>query len=111
MLATAGLIDTATSITNNLVLNRLAHVEGTRLQEYVVDVERISSLEFRQEIGGENYSYQITILFNPEAGVVFGPFGPSPPDDNPVSAISVPITLYQNGRLVYAKMEVKVWRA
>ncbi|MEM4188646.1 MAG: hypothetical protein QXN56_05790 [Candidatus Hadarchaeum sp.] len=111
MLATAGLIDTATSITNNLVLNRLAHVEGIRSREYVVDVERISSLDFSQEVGGENFAYQIKIYFNPDVEAVLGPFGPSPPDDRPISAITVPVTLYQDGSLLYAKMEVKVWRA
>lgn len=111
MLATAGLIDTATSITNNLVLNSLAHVEGVRLREYVVDVGRVSSLDFKQEIGGENFSYQIKFYFNPEAETVLGPFGPQPPDGKPISAITVPVTLYQGGRLIPAKMEVKVWRA
>ncbi|MBC7219595.1 MAG: hypothetical protein H5T49_05655 [Hadesarchaea archaeon] len=111
VLSTAGLIDTATSITNDLVLNRLAHVEGSRRLEYVVDVEKITSLEFKQEVGGENFSYQIEIRYNPEAEVILGPFGPSPPEGRAVSAISVPVTLYQKGRLVYAKMEVKVWRA
>lgn len=111
MLSTAGLIDTATSITNNLVLNSLAHVEGIRPREYIVDVERISSLDFRQEVGGENFSYQIKICYNPDAETILGPFGPSPPDGKPISAITVPVTLYQDGRLLYAKMEVKVWRA
>ncbi|MGQ9788039.1 MAG: hypothetical protein ACUVQM_01800 [Candidatus Hadarchaeaceae archaeon] len=105
------MIDTATSITNDLVLNRLAHVEGNRRLEYVVEVEKITSLEYRQEVGGENFSYQIKIYYNPDAEIVLGPFGPSSPDGRAVSSISVPITLYQRGRLVYAKMEVKVWRA
>jgi hypothetical protein len=111
MLATAGLIDTATTVTNNLVLNRLAFVEGYRTREYVVDVEKISSLDFRPEVGGENFLYQITLRYNPRDETVLGPYGPSPPEGKPVSAIVVPVTLYQKGRLIYAKLEVKVWRS
>ncbi len=111
MLATAGLVDTASTITNDLVLNKLAHLEGTRTREYILDVGNISSLSFAEEIGGDNFSYQVKLSYRPGAEVVLGPYGPAPPQGRPVSVISVPVTLYENGRLTYAKMEVKVWRA
>lgn len=111
VLLTAGLIDAASTITNDLVLNRLAHVEGFHAREYVLDVERISSLDFKEELGGDNFFFQIKLSYNPGAEMVLGPYGPSPPEGKPVSALSVPVSLYQNGRLTYAKLEVKVWRA
>ncbi len=111
MLATAGLVDTASTITNDLVLNSLALEEGSRTWEYVVDPARISSLDFTEEVGGDNFQFQIKLFYNQATEVVIGPYGPSPPDGRPISALSVPVTLYENGRFTYAKMEVKVWRA
>ncbi|MFH1821020.1 MAG: hypothetical protein ABH852_01045 [Methanobacteriota archaeon] len=111
MLSTAGLVDTTSTITNDLVLNSLALEEGSRTREYVVDSDEISSLDFMREVGGDNFEFQIKITYNQETEVVLGPYGPSPPDGRPVSALSVPVTIYENGRLTYAKMEVKVWRA
>ena len=111
MLSTAGLVDTASSITNDLVLNSLAHEEGSRTREYVVDPARISSLDFMQEVGGDNFQFQIKLSYNSMAGAVLGTYGPSPLEGRSVSVLSIPVTLYENGRLTYAKLEVKVWRA
>jgi len=110
MLSTAGLVDTTSTITNDLVLNKMAREEGFRAQEYVLDLDKVSSIDFSEEVGGDNFSFQIKFSYNPDSEIVLGPYGPSPPEGKPVSAISVPVTLYENGRLNYAKMEVKVWR-
>ncbi len=111
MLATAGLADTASTITNDLVLNKLAHQEGAQAREYILDPGNIPSLSFTEEIGGDNFTYQIKISYHPGAEAVLGPYGPSPPQGRPVSVILVPVALYENGRLTYAQMEVKVWHA
>lgn len=111
MLSTAGLVDTASSITNDLVLNSLVYEEGFRPREYVVDIGKISSLDFWREVGGDNFQFQLKLSYNPEAEIMLGPYGPSPPSDRPISALSVPVTIYENGRLAYAKLELKVWRA
>jgi len=111
MLSTSGLIDATSSITNDIVLNSLAHEEGFRTREYIIDFGKVPSLDFRRELGGDNYQFQIKLSYKPEAEIVLGPYGPSTPDDRPVSALSVPVTLYENGRLTYARLEVKVWRA
>lgn len=110
MLSTAGLVDAASTVTNDLVLNKMVHEEGLRTREYVLDLEKIASIDFSEEIGGDNFSFQIKLSYNPEAEVVLGPYGPSPPDGRPVGVISIPVTLYENGRLALAKMEVKIWR-
>lgn len=110
MLSTTGLVDTASSITNDIVLNSLAREEGPRLHEYVIDVGKIPSLDFRREVGGDNFQFQLKVSYNPEAEIVIGPYGPSPPDGRSISSLSVPVTLYENGRLNYAKLELKVWR-
>ena len=107
MLSTAGLVDTASTITNDLVLNKMAHEEGLQTREYVLDLEKAPT-DFSEEVGGDNFSFHIELSSN--IGVNVG-FGPAPPDGRPVSVISVPVTLYENGRLTYAKMEVSVWRA
>lgn len=109
-LSTAGLVDTTSSITNQLVLDSLAYESGGNVMEYVIDTGKAPSLEFRQEIGEENFEFQFTIRYDPENEQVLGPYGPTPPKDRPVCTISVPVAMYQNNRLEPAKLEVSVWR-
>jgi hypothetical protein len=111
MLTTAGLVDTASSVTNDLVVNDLALERGGRLQEYVIDPGKISSLDFRKEIGGDNFEFQLKISYNSHGERVLGPYGENQPVGKAVAAIAVPVALYDNGRLTYARLEVKVWRA
>lgn len=108
-LSTAGLVDATTSITNHLALYSLAHESGGNVQEYVIDPARILSLEFRQEVGGENFEFQFTVSY--PQGRVLGPFGPAPPEGRAFCTFSTPVVVYENNRLEYAKLEVKVWRA
>ena len=109
-LSTAGLVDATTSITNHLVLDSLAHESGGNVQEYVIDPGKIPSLEFRQEIGGENFEFQLTLSYNPGEEQVLGPYGPTPPEGKTVATFLAPIVIYENNRLEFAKLEVKVWR-
>ena len=109
--STTALVDTTSSITNKLVLDSLAHEEGGSVREYVIDPEKIASLDFRQEIGGENFEFQLTLRYKLETERVLGPYGPTPPEGRAVCAITVPVVLYENNRLEYAKLEVRVWRA
>lgn len=110
-LSTAGLVDATSSITNHLVLDNLAHESGGNVQEYVIDPSKISSLEFREEVGGENFEFQLTLSYNPGDGQILGPSGPTPPEGKAVCALSIPVAIYDNNRLEFAKLEVKVWRA
>ena len=107
-LSTIGLVDATTSITNHLVLYSLAHESGGNVQEYVIDPGKIPSLGFREEIGGENFEFQLTLSY-PE-GRVLGPSGSTPPEGRAVCAFSTPVAVYENNRLEFAKLEVKVWR-
>jgi hypothetical protein len=106
-LSTAGLVDAATSITNHLVLDSLARESGGNVQEYVIDPSKISSLEFRQEIGGENFGFQLTLFYNTGEN---SPYGPMPPEGKAVATFLAPIVIYENNRLEFAKLEVRVWR-
>lgn len=111
-LSTAGLVDTTSSITNKLVLDSLAHEEAGSVQEYVIDPEKIPSLDFWQEVGGENFAFQLTLRYNPGADrVLYENYGLEPPEGRAICAISVPVVVYENNRLEPAKLEVKVWRA
>ncbi len=110
-LSTAGLVDTASSITNNLVIDKLAREEGGRLKEYVVDLDKIFTLDNRIEVGGENFEFQLKLYYKTFAERMLGPFGSTPLDGRAVSVLTLPVALYENGRIVYANLEVKVWRA
>lgn len=110
-LATAGLVDTTSSITNQLVLDSLAHESGGNVHEYVIDPDKISSLEFTQEVGGENFEFQLTLYYNPGDEQVLGPYGLTPPERKAVCTFSTPVVVYDNNRLEFGKLEVKVWRA
>ena len=108
-LSTAGLVDATTSITNHLVLYSLVHESGGNVQEYVIDPGKIPSLGFREEIGGENFEFQLTLSYS--GGRVLGPLGPMSPEERAVCAFSTPVVAYENNRLEFAKLEVKVWHA
>ena len=108
--STAALVDTTSSITNKLVLDSLAHEEDGSVREYVIDPDKIASLDFRQEVGGENFEFQLTLRYKLGERVL-GPHGLTPPEGRAVCAITVPVVLYENNRLEYAKLEVRVWRA
>lgn len=110
-LSIVGLIDTTSSLTNQLVLDTLAHEEGEAIQGYVIDPEKITSLDFRQEVAGENFEFQLTLRYGTGAQQVFGPYGPAPPEGTAVATLSVPVVVYENNRLEPAKLEVKTWRA
>ena len=109
-LSTAGLVDATTSITNHLVLDRLAHESGGNVQEYVIDLGKIPLLDFRQDIGGENFGFQLTLYDNRGEERVLGPYGPTPPEGRAVATFLAPVVVYENNRLEPAKLEVKVWR-
>lgn len=106
-LSTAGLVDATTSITNHLVLDSLAHESRGNVQEYVIDPGKIPSLDFRQEIGGENFGFQLTLFYNTGENC---PYGPASPEGKAVATFLAPIVIYENNRLEFAKLEVKVWR-
>jgi len=107
----AGLVDASSSLANHVALKTLAYEEGEYTKEYVVDLQKIPLLDFRQEIGGENFMFQVTIRYTAGAEQVLGPYGPLPPSEGAVSSISVPVTVFDNYRFETGKLEAKVWRA
>jgi len=106
----AGLVDASSSLTNHIALNTLAYEEGSYVKEYVVDPQKIPLLDFMQEIGGENFAFQVTLRYTAATEHVLGPYGSDPPAEKAVSSISVPVTVFDNYRFETGKMEVKVWR-
>jgi len=109
-MSVAGLVDASSSLANHIALKTLAYEEGGYTKEYVVDPQKIPLLDFRQEIGGENFAFQVTLRYTAGTEHVLGPYGPATPSEKAVSNITVPITVFDNYRFETGKMEVKVWR-
>jgi hypothetical protein len=108
-LSTVGLVDATTSITNHLVLYTLAHESGGNVQEYVIDSAKITAVEnFRQEIGGENFEFQLTLFYSTGHRKNYGP---APAEGKAVAAFLTPVVVYENNRFEFAKLGVKAWRA
>lgn len=108
-LSAVGLVDATTSITNHLVLYTLAYESGGNVQEYVIDPAKIISIEdFRQEIGGENFEFQLTLFYSTGERENYGP---APAEGKAVAALFVPVSLHENNRVEFAKLGVKAWRA
>ncbi|MEW5995653.1 MAG: hypothetical protein AB1476_05855 [Candidatus Hadarchaeota archaeon] len=109
-LAVAGLVDASSSIANHLVLETLAYQQGSSVKEYVVDASKLQSVGFTQEIGGENFEFQITLNYMAGVERTLGPYGSAPPAQKAVSTISIPVSVFDNYRFEAGKMELKVWR-
>jgi hypothetical protein len=111
LMSIAGLVDASSSITNHLVLQGLVYEEAGDLYEYVVDPAKVSALTFSQEIGGDNFRFQLRLRYGLSVERVLGPYGPEVPDGRAVASISIPVVVFENYRFEVGKLEVKVWRA
>ncbi|MFN4133624.1 MAG: hypothetical protein ACK4GQ_04570, partial [Candidatus Hadarchaeales archaeon] len=109
-LSTAGLIDAASTIANHLVVRELALETSGQRVDYAVDPAKLSSLEFRQAIGEENFSFNLLLKFDPRDEKILGPYGPEMPAARPTASLILPITVYENYSFKPGKLEVKVWR-
>ncbi|MEW6592885.1 MAG: hypothetical protein AB1305_04320 [Candidatus Hadarchaeota archaeon] len=109
-LGVAGLVDASSSIANHLALETLAYRQGSSVREYVVDPGKVQSMQFKQEIGGENFEFQLALKYLAGAERALGPYGSAPPAQKAVSTISIPVSVFDNYRFEAGKMELKVWR-
>ncbi|MEM3519376.1 MAG: hypothetical protein QW179_02275 [Candidatus Hadarchaeales archaeon] len=109
-LSTAGLIDAASTIANHLVVRELAVEAFGSTVDYAIDPAKISSLEFWQTIGGENFSFNILLRYNMIDEKALGPYGPEAPPTEPVASLVLPVSVYENYSFKPGKLEVKVWR-
>ena len=109
-MAIAGLVDASSSLANHIALKTLAYEEAGNVREYVVDPQKLSLLNFTQEIGGENFAFRVVIRYTAGTERVLGPYGPDQPTKKAVSSISIPVTVFDNYRFEIGKLEENVWR-
>jgi hypothetical protein len=108
IVSTAQLIDACSSVANRLVLQDLAYVQGSSVREYVVDPSRTAVLPFCLTLGGDNYSYSLTIsIFG---GENTGFLGPQPPLGRAVASLILPVVVFDNFRFEPGLVEVRTWR-
>jgi hypothetical protein len=103
----AKLVDACSGIANRLVLEHLAHRTGGGRTEYAVDPSMLERLDGRATLGGENYGFWVRI------GTMRGwhaSLDVAVPEDRPVAALSLPVAVFDNARLVPGILEVRVWR-
>ncbi len=109
LVSVAGLVDASSSVANHLVINEIVYEDGTGPREYVVDPLKIPQIDFSQEIGGDNFSYQIYLKYGVGDEKVLGPYGPEVPN-KAVASLAVPVVVAENYRFEAGKMEMKIWR-
>jgi hypothetical protein len=106
------LSDSTSSITTHLALDELAYVDATGTSHpYVIDEAKLQSLEsFKQAVGGENFEFQVSVLYMGE-NEPLGPYGPALPKEKMNCTLIFAASLFQNGRYLPAKITVMAWRA
>ena len=109
----ATLSDGATSIATQLALDNLAFVDEAGKHPYVIDLNKLGGIEnFTRVIGDRTYEFQLTLHLQRAGGDdELGPYGNPPPEERMRAALVLPTTVYENGHLRYAKLEVIVWPA
>jgi hypothetical protein len=106
------LSDSTSSITTHLALDELAYVDAAGTSHpYVVDSAKLPSLETKYTVGGENFEFQISVLYMQENERVLGPYGPALPEEKMNCTLIFAATLFENGRYLPAKIKVMAWRA
>ncbi len=103
------LSDATSSIVTKLATQELAwrDSEGNS-HPYVVDEDKLSSLNSEQNLAGENFAYQTEIkIYQDNQEKTIGSKGPNPPEGRMTSAVSVAVTLLEGRKP--AKLEVVAW--
>lgn len=109
----AELSDATSAIATRLTVDELAYVDGSgRLYMYTIDSAKLDDLStFILEIGGDNFSYQISVSYVGEDGDTYGPYGLTPPKGGTRCSLAVGCALCENNRFLPAKLSVIAWRA
>ncbi len=110
LISVAGLVDASSSVANHLVINELVYEDATGPREYIVNPLKLQQIAFTQEIGGDNFSYQIYLKYGLGTEKVLGPYGPEVPT-KAVASLTVPVVVAENYRFEAGKLEMKIWRS
>ncbi len=107
------LSDSTSSIATHLALEELAYVDVTGIPHpYVVDAAKPPSLgNFRRTVGGDNFEFQVAVLYMRENERVLGPYGPTLPEEKMNCTLIFAATIFENDRYLPAKIKVIAWRA
>jgi len=107
------LSDSASSIATHLALDELVYIDvsGTP-HPYVIDAAKPQSLgNFRRTVGGDNFEFQVSVLYMHENECVLGPYGPTLPEEEMNCTLIFAATLFDNNRYLPAKIKVMAWHA
>jgi hypothetical protein len=108
--ALAELSDATSAIATRLTVDELAYVDGSgRLYMYTIDSAKLDDLStFTLEIGGDNFSYQMSVSYLGGGG---GTYGLTPPEGRTRCSLAVGCAIYEDNRFLPAKLSVIAWRA
>lgn len=110
--ALAELSDATTAIVTRLSVEELAYVDNDgNLHMYTIDPAKLESLSTRREFGGENFDFQVSVMYEARGERVLGPFGSTPPEDGTRGSFAVSCVIYENAHFLPAKLSVMAWRA
>lgn len=107
------LSDATSSIATRLATQGLARVDaGGTVHPYEVNADLLDNLSFEQVLGGDNFEYQVSISYLAGGATEnTSKYGPEPPGNQTISALSLPVGLYKEGSVFPAKLKVIAWYA
>ena len=107
----AALGDATSSMVTKLALDEFAFEDQAGVHAYVIDPTKLEELEnFTRPIAGDNYSFNVELSYRSASEVLLGPYGGTPPTGVTTVSLAVPVTVYENGRLLEGKLRVMMWR-
>jgi len=109
------LSDSTSSIVTHLALDEreLAYIDATGTpRPYVIDPAKLPLLtNFRRTVGGDNFEFQVSVLYMHENECVLGPYGPTLQEEKMNCTLIFAATIFENDRYLPAKIKVVAWRA
>lgn len=105
------LSDATSSIATRLTTQNLARVDADGIiHPYELNADLLDNLRFEQVLGDDNFEYQASISYlaggEKENKIEYGP---EPPGNQTISALSLPVGLYEEGIVLPAKLKVIAW--